>query len=198
MGARAADSILQVRPRSVTRITTSGLTLRPGVPLEEWVAVGRRLARVADGSAWSLGDWLLYGQTAYGERYKVALELTAFDYQTLRNYAWVARNIEMSRRRDTLSFAHHAEVAALGSVEQDLWLQRAEWHRWPRAELRRRLSTARSLRDAGDPPAVVLHVSVAAERESRWRRAAAARELCVTEWVATVADSAADGALGPN
>ena len=40
------------------------------------------------------------------------------DYQTLRNYAWVARRFAMSRRRDTLSFGHHAEVPALPEPEQ--------------------------------------------------------------------------------
>jgi hypothetical protein len=39
----------------------------------------------------------------------------------------------MSRRRDTLSFGHHAEVATLSEPEQDYWLRKAEEHRWPTA-----------------------------------------------------------------
>lgn len=37
----------------------------------------------------------------------------------------------MSRRRDTLSFGHHAEVAARAEPEQDYWLRQAEEHCWP-------------------------------------------------------------------
>ena len=48
------------------------------------------------------------------------------DYQTLRNYAWVARRFPAGRRRAGVSFAHHAEVARLPEPEQDYWLRRAE------------------------------------------------------------------------
>ncbi|MFD3523433.1 hypothetical protein [Streptomyces sp. NPDC058653] len=57
--------------------------------------------------------------------------------QTLRNYAWVGRRFEHHRRRDTLSFAHHAEVTRLSPPEQDLWLGKAEAQKWSRNELRR-------------------------------------------------------------
>jgi hypothetical protein len=41
--------------------------------------------------------------------------------------AYVAsRFSELSRRRDNLSFSHHAELATLQAVEQDEWLERAE------------------------------------------------------------------------
>lgn len=45
--------------------------------------------------------------------------------------AWVARRFGKSRRRDTLHFSHHAEVAALAEPEQDFWLRKAEAHNWP-------------------------------------------------------------------
>ncbi len=89
------------------------------LPFEAWLAVGTQLAAVAASSAWCLGDWLAYGQAAYAGRYQEAIEQTGLEYQTLRNYAWVAGRFELSRRRDTLSFGHHAEVAALPEPEQD-------------------------------------------------------------------------------
>jgi hypothetical protein len=42
------------------------------------------------------------------------------------NYAWVARRFELSRRRDTLTFGHHAELAALREPEQGSWLDQAQ------------------------------------------------------------------------
>ena len=80
---------------------------------------------VAGSCAWWIGDWLLFGQQAYGQRYKAAAEETGFDYQTLRNYAWVASRFELSRRRDSLSFQHHAEVCALSNEQQEAWLDLA-------------------------------------------------------------------------
>jgi hypothetical protein len=60
-----------------------------------------------------LGDWLIFGRYKYGTRYRQAIGATGLDYQTLRNYAVVARRFEPSRRRSTLRAQHHAEVSAL-------------------------------------------------------------------------------------
>ncbi|MGI5155429.1 LmbU family transcriptional regulator [Microbispora sp. CA-102843] len=114
----------------------SGLELPRSLPFEEWARIGARLADMHMASAWCLGDWLVYGESAYSGRYRTALDEIALEYQTLRNYAWVARRFPVSRRRDTLSFGHHAEVAALGEAEQDFWLRKAEELGWSRNHLR--------------------------------------------------------------
>jgi hypothetical protein len=80
-----------------------GLVFPRRLPFEAWLGVGAQLAAVAASSAWCLGDWLAYGQAAYGNRYRDAVERTGLDYQTLRNYAWVAGRFALSCRRDTLS-----------------------------------------------------------------------------------------------
>jgi hypothetical protein len=100
---------------------------QPGLP-------GRPGRCVASSSAWCLGDWLNYGQSAYPGRYQDAIEGTSLDYQTLRNYAWVARRFSLSRRRDRISFGQHAEVAALPEPEQDFWLRKAEELCWSRGQ----------------------------------------------------------------
>lgn len=63
--------------------------------------------------------------------------------RTLRNYAMVARRFDVSRRRDTLTFQHHAEVCALADDDQDFWLDIAAEHHWSKADLRRRVRAAR-------------------------------------------------------
>ncbi|MEA2420777.1 MAG: hypothetical protein QOE60_2983, partial [Thermoleophilaceae bacterium] len=75
---------------------------------------------------WWIGDWLHYGNERFGERYVRAARITGYDVQTLMNQAYVASRFEISRRREKLSFSHHAEVAALPAAEQDRWLGRAE------------------------------------------------------------------------
>jgi len=61
---------------------------------------------------WWLGDWLNYGERQYGEMYSQAIEEVNLDYGTLRNFKYVSSRIELSRRRDKLSWFHHREVAA--------------------------------------------------------------------------------------
>jgi hypothetical protein len=165
------------------------LSLDPLLPFEAWCVLGVRIAGHASASAWWLGDWLVYGQTKYGRRYKDAIAATGLDYQTLRNYAVVARRFEVSRRRDTLTFHHHAELCALPDDEQDVWLDLACAHRWSRNELRRRLRPARAI--ASGLLAGVLRLEVAAERERRWRAAAERDSCALEEWVTRVLDDAA-------
>jgi hypothetical protein len=181
-------------PLVTVRVTSRGLHVPPAIDFENWAALGSRIAGIASACAWCLGDWLVFGERAYGERYRSALATTSLDYQTLRNYAWVARRIPMSRRRETLSFQHHAEVVALPDPEQELWLLRAERLRWSRNELRRRLRAARNA-TACDDEVVVLRVHVAPDRERRWRRAAEALDEHLAVWVSRAADAAADAVL---
>jgi hypothetical protein len=122
----------------------TALRLPEDLPLVSWRRIGRQINLIGDSSQWWLADWLVYGQARFPDRYKQAVAETSLEYQTLRNYAWVARRFEMSRRRDKVSFQHHAEVAALPEPDQDLWLNRAERLGWSLSELRRQLRTARS------------------------------------------------------
>jgi hypothetical protein len=80
---------------------------------------------------------------------------------------------ELPRRRDTLSFQHHAEVAAIAEPEQDLWLTRAQRLRWSRNELRRQPAAVRELsRRDRRGELIVLHIPVQADREQHWIEAA--------------------------
>jgi hypothetical protein len=177
---------------------TAPATLRlPGtMTYGDWASAGRQLAWLSHGVAWALGDWLLYGQSHFGTRYRDAIAATGLDHQTLRNYAWVARSVPPSRRRDKLSFQHHAEVAALSEAEQELWLGRAERLRWSRNQLRRELAERRRALLPGTPPReVMLRLELSLPREDRWRRAARASRQDLEDWLSAVADRAADATL---
>jgi hypothetical protein len=92
----------------------------------EWLEYGHRLGVMGRSAGWWIGDWLSYGNHAFGERYVRASRITGYDAQTLMNMAYVASRFDVSRRRGKLSWSHHAEIAALEPTEQDYWLERAE------------------------------------------------------------------------
>jgi hypothetical protein len=110
--------------------------------LETWARVGARLASQSRAADWWVGDWIRYGNARFGEKYARAEKLTRYDRQTLMNKAYVAARFEISRRRETLSWSHHADLAALTTEEQEHWLDVAEQERLSvrclRSELRRR------------------------------------------------------------
>ena len=193
-------------PAPVRRVMVTGVGLRfpERVGFGTWEQVGRKLARIANCSAWCLGDWLVYGSYKYSERYRQVLAAVELDYQTLRNYAWVARRFELARRRDRLSFQHHAEVAAAPVEDQDRWLDRAEAGGWSRNELRRQVRSSRveplepaaSAGPAGVEAALALpRLNVPAERVVQWRDAARQLNRDFEEWIVAALDHSATQAL---
>jgi hypothetical protein len=176
--------------------TRVGLRIPAGLTYDDWEQAGQHIARVIDSSAWCLGDWLVYGQDQYSDRYRRAVDIAGLDYQTLRNYAWVTRRFELSRRRATLSLQHHAEVASLPEAEQDYWLDQAEKHGWSRNRLRRAVrGDRRRLVDQESGSALLPRVLVRADRMNCWRRAAEIAEIDLTQWVVETLDRAAAHAL---
>jgi hypothetical protein len=69
--------------------------------------------------------------------------VTGYDRQTLMNMVYVATRFETSRRRENLSWSHHAEVAGLDAAEQERWLERAGADRLTVRELRLELHCAK-------------------------------------------------------
>ncbi|MFA1538086.1 LmbU family transcriptional regulator [Actinomadura monticuli] len=182
-----------VNRSALTRRTS--LSIQGAISIETWKQIGEQIFRISDSSAWWLGDWLVYGQNRYPERYKRAIDETSLDYQTLRNYAWVARRFVASRRRDELSFQHHMEVASLSPDEQDQWLDRARAQRWSRNELRARLRAARMRPATAEGPAAVIQIDASKEQRARWERAADSAMCDLGEWIQHTLDQAAEHGL---
>jgi hypothetical protein len=194
---------------NIALIQKTGIEFPSRLPFDRWLHVGRVLSTVHSSTAWCLGDWLAFGEDTYVGRYRDAVELCSLRYQTLRNYAWVSRRFPLSRRRDKLSFGHHAEVAALPEPEQDYWLRMAEELGWSRNQLRKEVraslteraeprSVARGqVEPAGDPDSLTagtsVQLDVAAEEFELWRAAAARANLTVTAWAVSALDKAAEG-----
>ncbi|MET7395851.1 LmbU family transcriptional regulator [Dactylosporangium sp. NPDC005572] len=174
--------------KAITKRTT--LTIPDGMPINAWRNLGKQIFIISDSSAWWLGDWLIYGQAQYPGRYKHAISETSLDYQTLRNYAWVARRFSPARRREKLSFQHHAEVASLAEEDQDALLSAAETNGWSRNELRRQAQRRRD-GDSRTLESVSLHVSLETERKQRWEQAAEQTDKDLLAWIVASLDAAA-------
>lgn len=161
------------------------------MPFAEWQRIGRQISIISDASGWWLGDWLVFGETRYADRYRRAVAETSLDYQTLRNYAWVARKFTLGRRRAKLSLQHHAEVAALPRGEQDIWLDRAERFTWSKAELRRQLKQRGNGSRAKPAVDAVVRLAVTGDRQQRWEAAASLANVGLIDWMTEVLDRAA-------
>lgn len=185
-------------PRWGQVLTTKvGLQMPAGMAYDEWERAGRQLADVLDSSSWWLGDWLVYGKDHYTDRYQRGIRAVGLSYQTLRNYAWVSRRFDLSRRRPALSFQHHAELASMPVEEQDLWLDRAEQRRWTTKQLRGAIRAARRSEQQPRTPTTepVSRLEVPGSRLQWWHKAAEQLGVEFEQWVTTTLDSAAASAL---
>jgi hypothetical protein len=141
-------------------LSTIAFNLPEGLTAEQWKETGIALERMGGSMQWWLGDWWAYGQHRYGDRKALVEsdEWEGLDFQTCRNAAWVCGCFRMSRRRDILSFRHHAEVAAFCDRNPEIADRLLNWCEEPIAatgkphtirELREEVRKAKSLIAAG-------------------------------------------------
>jgi hypothetical protein len=140
---------IQSRPRpSGWARSASPVAWTPSQELDanEWASAGRRIGAVGRCVQWLLGDWIVYGNEKFGERYSRASKITGYDSQTLMNMVYVASRFPISRRRENLSWSHHEALSALEPDEQDSWLDQTAEHRWSVSDLRTMLRLSRRRR----------------------------------------------------
>lgn len=97
--------------------THNALRIISDLSYDEWEELGRMLQKIGDGVNWWLGDWLVYGEHKYGEKYANAVQVTGRKIEVLKNAQWVANSVKKSTRVD-LSWTHHRYVAHLEPAEQ--------------------------------------------------------------------------------
>jgi N6-adenosine-specific RNA methylase IME4 len=110
------------------RVLRIGWELPEDLSESEWRAAGELLGKIEGSIMWWVGDWWAFGELKYGERKAIvdAPNWGGPEYQTCRDAEWVSKSIELSRRRDNLSWSHHREVAALDAKTQKYFLDLAE------------------------------------------------------------------------
>jgi len=115
---------------------------------EEWMECGGFIRKATGAVHLWLGDWLNYGEQNYGEMYAQAIEETGYDYGTLANDKYVSSKVEISRRRENLSFDHHAEVANLDPQSQEELLDKAEKENIKRRDFRKLVKDHKKKKEA--------------------------------------------------
>lgn len=136
-------------------ITPTGIEFHQDLDFNEWDDLGRKLSPIGKSIGFIIGDWINYGEKRWGEKYGEALARTGLAYQTLLNYAHVARKVQFSCRQEKLGFEHHAVVAKLKSPEdQQYWLDMAVKHKLGKRRLQKSINFGRLATEEevqGDP-----------------------------------------------
>lgn len=148
MGAHVAVAVAEQQQQSSVRFTPVSWSASQELGFEDWARVGKRMGMTGRSAGWWLGDWLRYGNVRYGERYARAARITGYDTQTLMNMVYVASRIDPSRRREKLSWSHHAEVAPLEPLDQEQWLRVADIDHLSVRDLREAIRTGRNAQAA--------------------------------------------------
>jgi hypothetical protein len=114
-----------------------GIEFKKDTPQDVWLAAVQQLTSMYESShrlhirvMFLLGDALSFGESAYGEEYAQAIDMTRkvmqLSEKSIKNAAWICSSIAPSLRRETLTFAHHEVVASLEPDEQREFLDQAE------------------------------------------------------------------------
>ena len=151
-------------------IMPTGLAIRDPLTFDEWLDCGHVLWRIKQSMQWCIGDWLVYGERQYGEMYAQALDETGYRYGSLRNMLYVAGKIELSRRRDNLSWSHHYEIASLEDSDQDRIITEAIEQEWSVKESRQQIRKEPLLLDIYDKQYTDLATAIARIRSGIWNR----------------------------
>lgn len=117
-------------------ITAVALTLPDHLSFEDWADIFNGLRNVSQSVMFWIGDTLLYGEANFGEQFAQVVDATEYSPETIRNAMYVSRSIPPSRRRESLSWSHHAAVAGLSDMDQTHWLGLAEDNGWSVSALR--------------------------------------------------------------
>lgn len=107
---------------------------------EQWESLGATLQQINKALPWWIGDWLEYGEWAWGEGYAQAVDITGIDVNVLNNYKWVAHKVDRHIRCTDLSWSHHRAVASFAPELQAEWLEKAVEGGWTVNELRREIN----------------------------------------------------------
>tara|TARA_R110002124_G_scaffold160502_1_gene327759 strand:- start:12258 stop:12821 length:564 start_codon:yes stop_codon:yes gene_type:complete len=120
------------------------LAIPDDMSFEEWNDLGQKLASAEKLLNWWIGDWWIAGNHRYGERAAIVAQgVLGKSLGTLKNLGSIARKFEKSRRRDLLSFSHHAKVASLPPDQADDFLDCAEKEKLSVRDLQAKVSSMR-------------------------------------------------------
>lgn len=125
------------------------LIVLPGISWDEWVSLWRTAEGMHQSSNFYMGDALLAGSREFGERFAQVVDPKYIHQQ--RGAMWVCSRIDPARRKPSLSFSLHRELASLEPAEQDRWLDLAEQGAWTVKDLKEEMEAERARKSNGPP-----------------------------------------------
>lgn len=128
----------------------SGILFREDMDEQAFRDFGGALEHIDQTSKWVRADWYIKGKESFPKL--VDKLLSEASKQTILNEAVVARAFPHEERRASLSFSHHAEVAALKKSERTAWLDKAEAEGWSVSKLRKEVTGGKAkVKEANEP-----------------------------------------------
>lgn len=167
-------------------ISPTGIEFHEELSFEEWDDLGTKLAPVGKSIGFIIGDWINYGEKRWGDKYEEALARTGLAYQTLADFAYVARKVHFSVRNEKLDFTHHRVVAKLKTDEEkQYWLDLAAKHNLGKRRLQKSINFGRLATEEeveGDPAdrGYVTYLALLNRLRRWWKREIA--KAPVEEW----------------
>ena len=137
-------------PEIYCKVTASGLWLKGNTPFKEWEKIGSHLKKIGGAVQLWLGDWINFGEKAYGEKYSQATEGTHYELQTLQGYSSIAKRTENTRKKlgsnpTLLLGAHWDLIADRPEAEQEKWVKKTTDNNWTIKELREAIKESKKV-----------------------------------------------------
>ena len=117
-------------------VTLTGLEVYGKPTFEQWLEQGDYLWYAKQSIQFCIGDWILYGEKAYGSKYSQAIDETRYTLHSLQNIAYTCNAIPVPARRENVSFSSHSEVASLSEVDREYALDMLQSKQWNREQVR--------------------------------------------------------------
>jgi site-specific DNA-cytosine methylase len=93
------------------KLHKNGLSAIGTPTLEQWEECGKFIRKCQNSSLMWWGDWVNYGEHSYGEKYSQAVDQSDYEKQSLKDAAYVAKNVDPSIRID--DWGHNRLLAPL-------------------------------------------------------------------------------------
>lgn len=122
-------------PLRQCKLTNTSLQVPEYFTEEQCLAVVFQLQSMEKCVRWWLGDAIAAADKRHGAAKKAA-EIAGMTHGSARNCSSVSEKFELSRRRDTLTWSHHQEVASLEPEDQEKFLDYAEQQKCSQKALR--------------------------------------------------------------
>lgn len=163
------------------QMTDTALVIPEDLSYDAWAEMGQPLVRIAQASMWWIGDWLLFGERKYGEKYSQAIEATGYALSTLKNAQWVADRFPPDQRREDVTFSQHKTIAGLDPKPRAELLARAAEEHMTEGELAGRVKAIKAAEKSPSETKAAQGVEVIPPAEPKTVGEAVERAIAVLE-----------------